>query len=113
MLGPVEEGATRALKPARDLVNWFDETFDARGENDDLEAEVQELRAELADAPGGRRRERAVPRSCSSSDKQSATVAAYEKVTAGSSGARPTVWYSTVTIDVGSELEGVEVDDPV
>ena len=40
VLGPVEEGASRALKPARDLVNWFDETFDARGENDDLEAEV-------------------------------------------------------------------------
>ncbi|MFM9042916.1 MAG: hypothetical protein ACKOPI_02020, partial [bacterium] len=33
LLGPVEEGANRALKPPRDLVNWFSETFDARGEN--------------------------------------------------------------------------------
>src|SRR5204862_520465 len=27
--GPVEEGTSRALKPARDLVNWVDETFQA------------------------------------------------------------------------------------
>jgi rod shape-determining protein MreC len=31
ILAPIEEGADRALKPARDLVNWFDETFEARG----------------------------------------------------------------------------------
>ena len=34
ILAPLEEGASRALKPFRDLVNWFDETFDARGENE-------------------------------------------------------------------------------
>src|SRR5918996_4284086 len=48
VLGPVQEGADRALKPARDLINWFDETFEARGENDNLENEVAELRDELA-----------------------------------------------------------------
>src|SRR5919198_2696119 len=47
VFGPMEEGASRALKPARDLVNWFDETFQARGENEDLSAEVQDLRNEL------------------------------------------------------------------
>src|SRR5215211_3682018 len=47
-LGPLEEGASRALKPARDLVNWFDETFQARGENDDLRAELEELRARVS-----------------------------------------------------------------
>src|ERR687898_438975 len=30
-LGPIEEGADRALKPARDLFDWFGETFDDRG----------------------------------------------------------------------------------
>jgi rod shape-determining protein MreC len=44
VLSPVEEGASRALKPVRDLVNWFDETFDARGENEDLRHEVAQLR---------------------------------------------------------------------
>ena len=111
VLSPVEEGASRALKPARDLVNWFDETFDARGENDDLRAEVAELREELADS------EEAVGeneqlRKLLELDKASATVASYKPVTGRVIGRSPTVWYSTVTIDVGSG-EGVEVNDPV
>ena len=31
VFSPLQTVADRALKPARDLVNWFDETFDARG----------------------------------------------------------------------------------
>jgi cell shape-determining protein MreC len=50
VFAPVGELAERALKPARDLVNWFDETFDARGENADLEQEVAELRAAVTAA---------------------------------------------------------------
>src|ERR687891_1277574 len=50
VLGPIEEGADRALKPGRDLIGWFDETFDARGENEALEAELQDLRERLAAA---------------------------------------------------------------
>ena len=52
VFGPLEEGASRALKPARDLVNWFDETFQARGQNSDLHADVQQLRNKLAKAQG-------------------------------------------------------------
>src|SRR5919112_3943434 len=50
VLSPVEEVANRALKPARDLIDWFDETFEARGENDELRTELAKLRAELAAA---------------------------------------------------------------
>jgi len=50
VFAPLEEGATRALKPARDLVDWVDETFDARGDNDELRSEVEQLRAQLAEA---------------------------------------------------------------
>ena len=111
VLGPVEEGASRALKPARDLVNWFDETFDARGENDALEAEVQELREELADSQEAVG-ENEQFRKLLDLEKQNATVAAFKKVTARVIGRSPTVWYSTVTIDVGTG-EGVDIDDPV
>src|SRR6266480_749930 len=48
VFGPLEEGASRALKPARDMINWFSETFNARGTNSDLKAENQQLRNELA-----------------------------------------------------------------
>ncbi len=30
VLSPVGEGASRALKPVRDLIDWFDETFEPR-----------------------------------------------------------------------------------
>ena len=50
VLGPLQEGADRALKPARDLINWFDETFEARGENDRLQAEVEKYREQAVGA---------------------------------------------------------------
>src|SRR5680860_946271 len=49
VLAPLQEGANRALKPARDLVNWFDETWDARGENEQLLEENRELREKLTE----------------------------------------------------------------
>src|SRR3954452_24498499 len=48
VFSPISSGADRALKPARDLVNWFGETFDARGENNRLTDEVAKLRVQLA-----------------------------------------------------------------
>src|SRR5262245_26477506 len=45
---PITEGADRALKPVRDSVNWFKETFEARGDKADLEDEVASLRDQLA-----------------------------------------------------------------
>src|ERR1700744_4366268 len=44
---PVSSVLDRALKPARDLINWVDETFDARGKNAKLEEELQQLRKEV------------------------------------------------------------------
>ena len=44
IFSPIQDVADRALKPARDLVDWFDQTFDARGENSRLEAELAKAR---------------------------------------------------------------------
>src|SRR5919109_591745 len=110
VLGPMEEGASRALKPARDLVNWFDETFQARGENEDLSAEVQQLRTDLAHAQSAEAENEQL-RKLLGLDRQG-TLAGYTPVTARVIGRSPTVWYSTVTIDKGSG-SGVEINDPV
>ena len=44
IFSPLQDVADRALKPARDLVNWFDSTFDARGRNSRLESNWQTAR---------------------------------------------------------------------
>ena len=110
VFGPLEEGATRALKPARDLVNWVDETFNARGENEDLRSELQELRTQLAQAQSAEGENEQL-RNLLDLDRQGA-LAGYTPVTARVIGRSPTVWYSTVTIDKGSSA-GVKTNDPV
>jgi rod shape-determining protein MreC len=107
---PLEEGATRALKPARDLIDWVDETFQARGENEDLRSELQELRTQLAAAHSAVG-ENAQLRKLLDLNRQG-MLAGYEPVTARVIARSPTVWYSTVNIDKGSSA-GVEVSDPV
>ncbi len=107
---PLEEGATRALKPARDLISWVDETFQARGENEDLRSELQELRTQLAAAHSAVGENEQL-RKLLDLNRQG-MLAGYEPVTARVIARSPTVWYSTVNIDKGSSA-GVEVSDPV
>ena len=109
--GPLQEGADRALKPARDLVNWFDETFDARGENDRLRTELQEVR-EKAVAGEAALQENAQLRKIVGLRRSGTIPAGYEPVTARVIGRSPTVWYSTVQIDKGSSA-GVDMNNPV
>ncbi|HEX8959325.1 MAG TPA: rod shape-determining protein MreC [Solirubrobacterales bacterium] len=112
VFSPLQTVADRALKPARDLVNWFDETFAARGENSRLKAELAKAQAQ---AVGGREalQENAQLRKLVALDRGPALAAtAYRPVTGRVVARSPTVWQSTVTVDVGS-ADGVRVDDPV
>jgi rod shape-determining protein MreC len=110
ILAPIEEGADRALKPVRDLVNWFDETFEARGRNDDLEAEVQDLRERVAAADAATKENDQLREQLELGP--GGGIAGREAVTGRVIGRSPTVWFSTVTLDVGSSSD-VAVDDPV
>jgi rod shape-determining protein MreC len=110
VLAPVEEGADRALKPGRDAINWVDETFSARGDNEELRSEVQDLRDKLANsqrATGENRQFRKLLGLGPGGGE-----AGYRRVTSRVIGRSPSVWYSTVTIDKGSS-SGIRVDDPV
>jgi rod shape-determining protein MreC len=111
IFGPLQTGADRALKPARDTVNWFGETFDARGDKARLQDEVASLRDQLARAQTTRREARELSRL---NELASGGIVpdGTKPVTARVVGRSPTVWYSTVTIDKGSG-DGVRVDDPV
>ncbi|MSO40867.1 MAG: rod shape-determining protein MreC [Solirubrobacterales bacterium] len=111
IFSPFEEVTGRALKPARDMINWFDETFDARGENERLRGQVGELRDELAQ----RQTELAQRKELGKLDALTGggvVPSGQEPVTARVIGRSPTVWYATVTIDKGSSA-GLAVDDPI
>jgi rod shape-determining protein MreC len=111
VFGPVQGGADRALKPARDTVNWFGETFDARGENGKLKDEVADLRDQLAQAQTTQQESAELSR-LNELTSGGIVPDGVEPVTARVIGRSPTVWYSTVTIDKGSS-SGVAVDNPV
>jgi rod shape-determining protein MreC len=110
VFGPLEEGASRALKPARDLVNWVGETFNARGENSDLKSENSKLHAELTKAQSAEGENEQL-RKLLGLDRRG-TLAGYTPVTARVIARSPTVWYSSVTVDKGSS-SGVQLNDPV
>ncbi len=111
VLGPLQEGADRALKPARDLINWFDETFQARGENDRLQTEVEKYREQAIGAEAALQEAEQL-RQALGLQRSGAIPSGYEPVVARIIGRSPTVWYGTVQIDKGTS-EGIEVGDPV
>jgi rod shape-determining protein MreC len=112
IFSPLQTVADRALKPARDLVDWFDKTFDARGENSRLKAELVTVRRQAV-AGQEALSENAQLRKLVELDRGPALAeSAYEPVAGRVIARSPTVWNSTVTIDVGSG-DGVKVDDPV
>ena len=111
VLGPLQEGADRALKPARDLINWFDETFQARGENDRLQTEVEKYREKAIGAEAALQEAEQL-RQALGLQRSGAIPSGYEPVVARIIGRSPTVWYGTLQIDKGSS-EGIEVGDPV
>ncbi len=110
VFSPVQGVADRALKPARDLVNWFDSTFDARGRNSRLETELEKARRQAVGSQAAVA-ENAELRKLLSLDR-SVVPSGYRPVTGEVIARSPTVWFSTVTVDVGSR-DGVAVDDPV
>ena len=71
IFSPVQSVADRALKPARDLVNWFDETFDARGRNSRLHTELEAAREAGCRRPGGAGRKRAAAKAARARPRRS------------------------------------------
>ncbi len=110
-MAPLQEGASRALKPARDLTGWVGDAFDAKSENKDLKNEVERLRSELAAAQTGTRDNEQL-RALVGFNRSPTFPDGYDHVGARVIGRSPTVWYSTITIDKGSD-QGVHAEQPV
>jgi len=111
IFSPVQSVADRALKPARDLVNWFDETFDAKGRNARLHSELEKARRQAVGEQAAVA-ENAQLRKLLGLDESGAIPSGYTRVTGRVIARSPTVWFADVMIDVGSG-DGVSVGDPV
>ena len=111
VFAPVQSVADRALKPARDLVNWFDETFDAKGRNARLHSELEAAREQAVGAKVALEENEQLRKLVKLEDS-GAIPGGYTEVTGRVIGRSPTFWFADVTIDVGSG-DGVAVDDPV
>jgi rod shape-determining protein MreC len=110
VLSPLEEGASRALKPFRDLVNWFDETFEARGENEQLREDVADLQSELAQTRN--ELEKGIEENKVAKVTSEPALAGYDRVEASVAVRSSTQWNETMLIDKGSG-DGIEIDDAV
>lgn len=108
---PIETGASRALKPVRDFFGWAGDTIDAKDQNEALKKEVQQLRAELAEAQTAVRDSGQLKAIAELRD-QDYFPQGTRPVTARVIAKSPTAWHSSVKIDKGTG-DGVRVDQPV
>ena len=110
VVSPIQEGASRALKPVRDLVGWVGDTIDAKGEVKQLRAERDALR-ERAVTGAAAARENDQLRSLLRLDR-SRDLADEAPVAARVIGQDPNVWWSQVLINKGTS-DGVLPNHPV
>ena len=110
VFGPIQEGASGALKPVRDAAGWIGDTLDAKGDLEDAESERDDLRKELI-AERGAVRENDELRRLLGMDRR-LDLAEQGAVTARVYSRSPTVWYSTITVNKGSK-DGVREAQPV
>lgn len=110
VLSPVSEGASRVLKPARDLIDWFDQTWNARGENDRLKSEVADLRGQLLDTQDAA--EKAGYADAVQKLVADAGLTGFTPVDATVVARSFSLWYGTIKISAG-QSDGVARNDVV
>jgi rod shape-determining protein MreC len=110
VMAPIQEGASRALKPARDFFGWFGDTLDAKEERDRLKAERDRLRREVSALEVARRDNEQLRKLLEFNT--GAGIDRYQPVKARVITRSPSAWYSTFQINQGSS-DGVRAGQPV
>ncbi len=111
ILSPLESVANAVLKPARDAIDWFDETWEARGDNEELAQELAETREKLIEAEVANA-ENDELRGLLGIQKDELAGFGFNPVTARVVTRSASLVNSTVGLNAGS-ADGVEVDDAV
>ncbi len=111
VVAPLQSGTARLIQPFRGGWNWVTRLFSAQSQNRALRSEVQQLRSQLAQELVVQQQDaelKGIAKMAASPIFPKGARFAQARVIARS----PTVWYSTVTIDAGSD-QGVRVNDAV
>jgi rod shape-determining protein MreC len=109
-LSPIQEGASRVLKPFRDLFGWFGDTIDAKGQRDKARAEAASLRNQLTLATN-QLRDAEQQGKINKIDTQGG-MSQYAPVDARVYLHSPNSWYQSLQINKGTS-DGVKAGDPV
>jgi rod shape-determining protein MreC len=110
IVSPIQDGASRALSPIRNLFGWFGDTWHAKGDNDTLRRDRDQLRQQVADLQGKVRND-AEFRNLLKLDRQ-ATLTDLAPVTARIVGASPTLFLQTININKGTS-SGIKIGQAV
>jgi rod shape-determining protein MreC len=109
ILSPIQDGASRVLKPVRDLFGWFGDTVNAKGERDRYKKEagayyqqVARLRQENSD----------LAQRAGLKQQDDGGLDQYAPVEARVFVRSPNAFYQTMEINKGTS-DGVEAGDPV
>lgn len=111
VVSPIQEGASRALKPVRDLFGWVGDTVSAKGDLQRARKERDQWRT-IATRNQAAARQNAQLRQSLKLDAAPSDLSVYGPRTARVIGQSPTLWYAKITIDKGSS-SGIRAGMPV
>src|SRR3954447_6167113 len=109
-LSPIQEGASRVLKPFRDLFGWFGDTIDAKDQRDKAVKERDALQTQLA---GLQNRLRVAEQQAGLNERDTTGgMNRYGPVDARVYLHSPSSWYQSLQINKGTS-DGIKEGDPV
>lgn len=100
VLGPIQEGANRALEPVRDVLGWTGDTVNAKQERDRLQRATERLEQEIADLQDVAAANAEYKRVLGFNDDYA--LDQYGPVRARVTASAPNLFYAKVVIDKGS-----------
>jgi rod shape-determining protein MreC len=111
VVSPIQEGASRALKPVRDLFGWVSDTVSAKGDLKKAREERDMWRSQAVANEAAARQNKSL-NGLLGLDQAPKPLKAYGPVAARVIGRSPTLWYARISIDSGSS-DGIRPDMPV
>jgi rod shape-determining protein MreC len=111
VVSPIQEGASKAIKPITNLFGWVGDTVSAKGDLKDARRDANQWRTQAIHNQVAAR-ENAQLRGLVGLDGTPKSLQPYGPVAATVIGQSPTLWYAKITIDKGSS-SGIRPNMPV